>query len=1162
VNSANSEDFPEKILANSDFVPDLDFSARDYLKESFSVLIVKPISGCMAKIIRGISFVITGILGGSAFAIVVCCALMQFGSIENSLIGTAISHPFEKMFPDLDISVKSAMFQWNAEHKTFEINLRKVRADDVVVPRISIIPNYLESIRQQKLVPKIISIENARINAFVAEDYKSLSVRSNMENNSENGSSFDPAVVIAGINAALDKNTLLKLVNVDLFVTTKDNVVWPLKKLYCEYRIGSKIPNVLAFSSVMPRTDHCASIKMHKVLENGQVFHEIRLDSLNPFAIHSTFAHKNTPFDDWVALLEGYDLPVSGTLKLKYHNGTLSNCKFNLTASVGTVRLLSQNSLALTLGKKIDNGSISGTIQPHKADIDSVNVSYGDSGVRLTNINIPLKNFLPRSHGDINGTLSVTNIGMQGMETILPENISKTIVPAFKNCLPGFRLESFKVDLNGPISFGRELPKNQLAIGQGMFKISDARIPIGNDTITNIDAIGTVTNDGLDIKLLNAKLNNTFINGGAFFLSNRDNSWIGKVNVVLPLKDISNYASEVSSKLSILPLDKLNIKGDANLDMKVVRVDGDKKTKNGIPFRIVECEGEICSIDNHKKISMCWNGDKLTLSGDLNSENDNSIKINIKEDSATKSGTANFEMDCSSDFLKTLLPITPKWISGNVTLRIDNSWDKGSEVFDLIADLKGTSLDIPVIGNVKLPVDDGTFKVTITKKGNILDFSNLLLETNNTKISGKIVTTLTGDIIRCSLDTFNINGCSARLSLSREKNSGYLFSLMGNSIDISRLSSLQHILGKNTSSLLAYVDLREIVLSPYKKLNNIKGNLRVSNGRIVGGECVSLYGNGATLALNARPVEGSPDGVVMLSASDAGELMKYLGISDCINGGTLNVSFKSSGETPIMMSGKSSGETPIMMSGGFEMNNFMVVNSTTMKKLISLSSPHLVPGNDLSFGCNSFVGHLIASGDKLEIRNGRVLSPLMSFTIDASYDRRKDEIAAAGLSLPMSSIINSQKGKGAFVGEYQGSGQLASPSIAVKTLKFMEYKSIENIFGKMLPILESPENEMDTEYVLQGDEAKEKPAEKPAANVSGAPNSGKKAPIASEETGYEDDPFSSEAFDVAAGLPRPSSTNRPNRIVTPPKQPINARTVDEKTGVIINRGSQRSSGQQ
>ena len=49
-------------FAESDKSLELDFSLRNYAKESFSVLIIHPLSACMHKILRAASFVISGVL--------------------------------------------------------------------------------------------------------------------------------------------------------------------------------------------------------------------------------------------------------------------------------------------------------------------------------------------------------------------------------------------------------------------------------------------------------------------------------------------------------------------------------------------------------------------------------------------------------------------------------------------------------------------------------------------------------------------------------------------------------------------------------------------------------------------------------------------------------------------------------------------------------------------------------------------------------------------------------------------------------------------------------------------------------------------------------------------------------------------------------------------
>jgi hypothetical protein len=92
----------EAIDKNSSVVQDpsaeLDFSIRNYAKESFSVLIVKPLSGCMLKILRGTSFIITGVLLGAVIALICCVVSLQFGTIENSMVSSIIINKKEKLF--------------------------------------------------------------------------------------------------------------------------------------------------------------------------------------------------------------------------------------------------------------------------------------------------------------------------------------------------------------------------------------------------------------------------------------------------------------------------------------------------------------------------------------------------------------------------------------------------------------------------------------------------------------------------------------------------------------------------------------------------------------------------------------------------------------------------------------------------------------------------------------------------------------------------------------------------------------------------------------------------------------------------------------------------------------------------------------------------------
>ena len=156
-----------------------DFSLRDYAKESFSVLIVRPLSSCIMKIIRVTSLGITGIIAGLIIALLSIGIFLQFGSVENTVVSSIVLSQFEKFFPDTDLSMKSAMLRWNPEEKALEIDMRKVRLDDLAFPRVSILPDYAQSFKQHRFVTKSVSIVNPKIDLEIND--KSISFNPNLE---------------------------------------------------------------------------------------------------------------------------------------------------------------------------------------------------------------------------------------------------------------------------------------------------------------------------------------------------------------------------------------------------------------------------------------------------------------------------------------------------------------------------------------------------------------------------------------------------------------------------------------------------------------------------------------------------------------------------------------------------------------------------------------------------------------------------------------------------------------------------------------------------------------------------------------------------------------------------------------------------------------------
>lgn len=1089
-------------FAESDKSLELDFSLRNYAKESFSVLIIHPLSACMHKILRAASFVISGVLVGGLIALITCLIALQFGSVENTVISAYLLNKVEEMLPDTDLSIKSAMLQWNSDASSVEICLNKVRFDDFFIPKVTILPNYTESFKQQRFVADTIFVEKPRISLDIANDFKTVSINPNLLKGGNNKVFFEPISSLKEIKDGLigtNNNALIKIINADVSIA-ENGLRWNMQNLYCEHKLGEDLPRVIDFRSILPGQKYLSSIRIAKSLDG----YDLKINSLNPAVVYESFISRGTPLEPFLPLIQGYNLPVSGDIKLQLNpNKTLKECSFNLIAADGSIRIPNRNTLALNLGKRIDNGSISGTIYGNRMNIDSINVSYGNSGVQLTGLSIPLINFHFLDVANVDGTLSLTNVNMKEMHTILPPNISKSIVPIFHNYLPGFRLDLLKFDLKGAIAFGDRISDERLSVSQGIFKIHDAKIPVGEHIATKVDATGVVKTDGLDIKISNAMFGNTKVNSGIFFISNQDNSWIGKVNADIPIMDISTYAPEFSDRLAALPLNKLGIKGTAKVDLKLVRVVDDKLEGQSLPFRMVEGDGTICSEGNAKQLKLSWNEHGLSAVADVNNGK-NSTHFKIEEDFANGAGISDFRCKGNSEFLAELMPFAAQSLKENFDLKLTNSWDTKGETADIFVDLKNAALNLPVIGNVKTTEEVGKFSTHIRKYPDRILLSKMVLDTPKTKISGQITTDTNWNVTECVVDNIVMDGISAKANILKKNDSKAIVSLVGDSFDANKLLKLFGQAKKNMK-LVTYLNIKELSFND-NKVKNVKGTLDILGGKIVNGACIGVIGE-STIALNTKDIKNSNDYLLSISASNTGDFIKTLGIGDSINGGNISFVLKSSRITP-------DGS----MAGAFEINNFLVKNNPQLTKLISLSSPNYLTGTDLVVGFNTCTGSIISTNGRIKIENCKAVGPTIAVSLDGEYDRVNDDWKISGLLLPMSSI-NAQNMSGHLAVNFGINGSYWNPNISVSTPKFVPNDTLSELFGNMIPQLNN------TNYINNSTEA------------------GAVIPISGIK-----DPYAQEAFDRA--VPSASATAS-----APAKKKVRKiRHRDEKFGVKINRG--------
>lgn len=1008
---------------------DFDFSLRDYAKESFSVLIKRPLSACMLKLMRIMTSITAGVLSGTVFAVLVCLIFLQFGSIENTVVSSFISKKFDALFPDAELNIKSANFSWNPESRAFEIDMKKVRINDFLIPHISIQPDYLASMKSQSLVAKSISITNPKISLDMKNGWKHASINPNFGMKSNRKSMFVPLEEIDDFKQIVNPNTKIKFINADIALSHNNEAI-TLKNVYYEYNTKTQLPEALSVAMTLPGQKYASSFNLNHVRGNK---YKLKLVSVNPGVLMDTLSKMNIALDKRLSsTLEGYNLPVSGSVNLKFENGQAFG-DFELSGVNGSVRLPANSIFALNLGKKIDHGEVSGSFGPKEAVIDSLRANYGNAGLQLTGIKIPLKNYKFRDKANIDGTLSLTNIDVAEMEAILPERIATSAVSPLKKCLPGFKLEEFRVDLKGPVAFDDNGVSN-LRIGQGVFNVKDAKIAVSSRYINHVNASGVVMNDGIDIKIANAEYNKIKINQGILYISSKDGAAIGNLNIDLPIRQLSTYANLISPRIAKLPLDKLGIKGTANLDVKVVSLNEEKGGTSEFPFKVVQGNGFISSDMNSKKLKISWDDKGASLSGDMKLAGSRA-SIQFNEDYAKNTAHSLLKFLSKSDFQRALVPGIENILDGNYVLTLNSDCKAdGMQDCELSINLKDATISTPFTGSMKQKASEGKFTAHVVQHDDVYEFSNMNFSADNNKFSGTMTVDKNGNVIRCSFPEFVVNGASAKIQvLNKDKNQLFL-SAIGNNLNIKQL---QTFLNSQKHDMLAsiYVNLQEVKYGT-DKLRNVQGTIDVKNGKIIGGSCYGVLGNDTTIALSAKNVKDKS--ITTISASNAGDVLRHLNISDAVQGGNLNI---------VLNANEGLGKS---QSGVFEITNCIVKDSELLGKMVSLSSVNLLPTNNLTVGFNRCTGKFIFTEKALILDKFVALSPSFAISFSGKYDRLSDNWDVSGMCLPMSSYYSSNNEE-ILMAPFKLNGSMGSPSIFVNPMEYIERGVIFELFGNLLP---------------------------------------------------------------------------------------------------------------
>ena len=510
---------------------------------------------------------------------------------------------------------------------------------------------------------------------------------------------------------------------------------------------------------------------------------------------------------------------------------------------------------------------------------------------------------------------------------------------------------------------------------------------------------------------------------------------------------------------------------------------------------------------------------ELNVSGDV-SEGKNNINLVLEENFKKNEGSAEFKFKSESDFLKGMLPGVEKIFSGDYSLNLNMGWKGDVTQYVVDVDLENALLDFPILGDLKLKHTPGNLKAKILVNNDVLDISELSIDTADNKINGNVVVGKNGLIYKAAFNDFAINENAVKLNIVRDNLSALSVSVIGKRFNTDLLNKVCKVVPGN-ENITCYLNLDELMVENAFPVKNVKGNLNIRNGKITKGACYGVIGKDTTLALTAQPNVNSDDSIVSLSASNAGEFLKYFKLTDGISGGTLNIVLKNS-----IISDSS-------MSGAFELNDFMAKNDK-LTRLISFSSMNGISNTDsYSVGFNFCLGSFIWADNLIKIENGKAVGPTVGISYSGTYNRLEDKLDLVGVSLLISSVMSSKGTNGAYAAPYKLIGSIANPIMSVKPLQFVTNEAISEVFGNMIPII-STEN-----Y----------PVMETLPPVSESVDSAEEDASVSVKVPKEKDPFTNKAFDKSAGKVMTQKARTRKRKAKPRSE--------KKYGVTINRGNTR-----
>ena len=385
------------------------------------------------------------------------------------------------------------------------------------------------------------------------------------------------------------------------------------------------------------------------------------------------------------------------------------------------------------------------------------------------------------------------------------------------------------------------------------------------------------------------------------------------------------------------------------------------------------------------------------------------------------------------------------WLTGPLPIKLKAPLSRANA--DVEVDLTPAGVDNPIPGVAKAAGKPGkaTFQIKPSAEGAAV--SNLAVDFGTVSIRGAAEVAADGAIQTVKISQARVSpGDSLQADVTNGA-SAFKATVRGSTLDASPfLRALSHPQSASQTGAQGEKDFDlDMKVSTVTGANKQAiGGLELNLSRRAGEDRLNILrgrlGEGTVTAIRGE------DGLLRLTASDAGALARFADIYTRMEGGNLDLVLQTGGETS---------------SGSATVTNFALRDEPAFRQLVA-SAPAPGPGrtvNPLDARFQKLTVAFDRSPGALEIKDAIIFNPYMGLTTEGTVDFARNRVDVTGTfipafavntllgKIPLVGVLLGGKDEGVFAISYRAKGALDDPKLTISPLSAIAPGILRKILG-------------------------------------------------------------------------------------------------------------------